>query len=324
MKHVFVAVLSLLMIPAAHAAWLQVEIEGEVVTFTDVAKNAWYVEYVQDAVEGGIASGYKNESGELTGKFGPGDNVTVAQALKMASESAGYDEVAYDEAVRPGCLNHWVCAYIAVAQKEELSLFADRPGYDRPATRAEVALLFFELFDLSPDDSFVQLPFEDVDPTSPSAVAIQVEYDLGIIRGDEPVDGGVIRYFRPNDPINRAEFLKIAYQFYGNFDRPGASKSPSSSTTGEIHTIEYQGDYSGFWPKSLTIKAGDTVRFINVEDDDVQVASDPHPTHVFHPELNYEGLLEIGDEFNVLLEKGTYTYHNHYESSNKGTIIVED
>ncbi len=220
---------ALLSIPVAHAAWLQVEVEGEFVVFTDVPDNAWFTEFVQTAIEQEVASGYKDASGKLTGRFGPADPVTVAQALKMSANIAGYDEEAYDKAVQPGCRGHWVCAYIAIAQKEELTLFADRTSYDRPATRAEVALLLYELFDVPQEfaATMSDFPFADVEESSPYYEAIGTLYGVGVVEGSHSsVDD--VYYFRPDDAINRAELLKIAYYLSSDIGTPGDEKDPTS------------------------------------------------------------------------------------------------
>lgn len=229
MKYLLLAVLSVFAVPSVHAAWLQAEVDGEFVVFTDVPDDAWFTEFVQTAIESGVASGYADARGKPTGRFGPADSVTVAQALKMSANIAGYDAQAYDAAVRTDCRGHWSCPYVAVANKEELSLFVDRVDYDRPATRAEVALLLYELFDVPADfaASMSDFPFVDVDASSPYYEAIGTLYGIGVVEGNHSsVDDAY--YFRPNDPVNRAELLKIAYYLTSDIGTPGDEKDPSS------------------------------------------------------------------------------------------------
>lgn len=55
--------------------------------FKDVSLEAWYTPYVIAANEWGVVQGYRDSSGELTGRFGPNDRVTRAQIAKMIIEA---------------------------------------------------------------------------------------------------------------------------------------------------------------------------------------------------------------------------------------------
>ena len=52
-------------------------------TFSDVDADAWFTPYVTTAFNWNIVDGYRNTAGKLTGKFGPFDPVTRAQAAKI-------------------------------------------------------------------------------------------------------------------------------------------------------------------------------------------------------------------------------------------------
>ena len=80
----------------------------------------------------------------------------------------------------------------------------------------------------------------------------------------------------------------------------------------------------GFSPATLTIKAGTTVTWVNKSVEDATVDSDPHPTHTEHRWLNL-GILYKDGTLNLTFDKppGTYRYHNHFNASQKGTIVVE-
>lgn len=84
---------------------------------------------------------------------------------------------------------------------------------------------------------------------------------------------------------------------------------------------------TGFDPASLTIKAGDTVVWSNNAGRAVYIAPDVHPTHT-----KYEGVWDDDGTGNIAEEEayeftfeqlGTYTYHNHLQTTMTGTIIVE-
>lgn len=125
------------------------------------------------------------------------------------------------------------------------------------------------------------------------------------------------------------------------FSQKGAKQplnetAPSEGATGpQEYTIEITS--SGFSPKTLDIKKGDTVTFINKGSSNSWPASVIHPTHLAYPgsdinkcgteeEVNiFDACRELGNgetysfTFN---EIGSWSYHNHLNPSKTGTIIV--
>lgn len=80
---------------------------------------------------------------------------------------------------------------------------------------------------------------------------------------------------------------------------------------------------SGFSPTTQTVLSGDSVQIKNTSDDDLQFYSDPHPDHTSNEELNI-GLIDPGETKTFTVsKKGTYGYHNHLDSSQKGTLTVQ-
>lgn len=97
---------------------------------------------------------------------------------------------------------------------------------------------------------------------------------------------------------------------------PGASSNKPASAT-----ITYSD--SGYSPKTITVKAGDTVAIKNTTSHDMQFDSDPHPVHTNNPELNVD-LVSPGQTLTFTVNtKGTFGYHDHLNPSDTGTIIVE-
>jgi len=97
---------------------------------------------------------------------------------------------------------------------------------------------------------------------------------------------------------------------------------------------------SGFSPKELTIKAGETVAFRNDSSRLVWTATAIHPSHTVYPESSIQkcfddqadksllfdscGDVQEGQEWSfVFREIGSWNYHNHRRASEWGTIIVE-
>lgn len=80
---------------------------------------------------------------------------------------------------------------------------------------------------------------------------------------------------------------------------------------------------NGFSPATIEVAPGTRVVFINESGESATVNSDDHPNHTKYPFLN---LGEFGNNSSVqaVFEKaGTYTYHNHLNPSQKGTVLVK-
>ena len=101
---------------------------------------------------------------------------------------------------------------------------------------------------------------------------------------------------------------------------PAASEGASMNKNETVVKISSD----AFSPKSVTIKAGDTVTWMNKDTADHQVNSDPHPTHTLFPILNKIGLIKAGDKKSLqFTTAGTFTYHDHLNPSLIGSITVQ-
>lgn len=101
-----------------------------------------------------------------------------------------------------------------------------------------------------------------------------------------------------------------------------SSASPSGSPSSSEQTVTITSD--GFNPTTVTIKEGEMVTWMNSDSSSHTVNSDTHPSHTLFPILNTVGLVKSGEKKSLTFDKtGTYTYHDHLNSSLKGTIIVQ-
>ena len=125
-------------------------------------------------------------------------------------------------------------------------------------------------------------------------------------------------------------------------DRNRELPDPSRSIVAEDADITVHYTNRGFEPKTITIRTGTTVDWIDTSDKLMWVASDPHPSHT-----NLGGFDERGIEGNVFppeiqssvptahahtgvhifrytfSEIGSWDYHNHLVPQDRGTVIVE-
>lgn len=95
--------------------------------------------------------------------------------------------------------------------------------------------------------------------------------------------------------------------------------SPSATMTEKVITISS----TGFSPKSITIKAGESITWTNNDSSNHTVNSAPHPAHTDYPLLNL-GVIKNGESKSLAFPKaGTYKYHDHLNPSLFGSVTVE-
>lgn len=100
---------------------------------------------------------------------------------------------------------------------------------------------------------------------------------------------------------------------------PLEQSTPSASKEAMVEITS-----AGFNPKSITIKAGETVTWANGDSKPHQVNSAPHPTHTAYPPLNQVGVLKPEESGSLTFpDPGTYRYHDHLNPTLTGTVIVQ-
>lgn len=103
--------------------------------------------------------------------------------------------------------------------------------------------------------------------------------------------------------------------------QPVATSIASPSAKAEENTVTVTAN--GFEPQTITVKVGSTVTWINKSGTTVIINSDPHPIHNFWPFLNLGSFADGGSVSATFQKSGTYTYHNHLDPSQKGTVIAQ-
>lgn len=123
-----------------------------------------------------------------------------------------------------------------------------------------------------------------------------------------------------------------AFTFFGNKKTNPESAQPSAMESekkalpsqmqeeNKITTIILS---DGFTPKDITVKVGTTVIWINKSGKNATVSSDDHPTHKLYSFLNLGEFPDNSSLQTVFYTPGTYSYHNHLNASEVGTVIVE-
>jgi hypothetical protein len=179
--------------------------------FRDVADADWFNPYVASLSEWGIVSGFKDDRGRPTGEYRPGNEVTIAEVLKMAMEAAQVDESqCLNTPLHPQALNHWATNYVACAESLGVRMLDPRLPADlnRSAKRAEVLTIMHDTF----SDEVLPL-YSSFSDTQGHRFEADIAYAnlYGTVSGDTNSDGVEVGTFRPDDAINRAETAKIIY-----------------------------------------------------------------------------------------------------------------
>ncbi len=112
-------------------------------------------------------------------------------------------------------------------------------------------------------------------------------------------------------------------QINSSVDTNDETSSGSGSDVKSAATVVTYTD-NGFSPASVTIKDGDSVTFKNESNNDMWVASNPHPVHTELAGFDARKNMSKGESYTFTFTKsGTWGYHNHPNSSDAGTVVVE-
>lgn len=100
-------------------------------------------------------------------------------------------------------------------------------------------------------------------------------------------------------------------------------ENPEAMVASVAATVTFNG--KTYSPSTVTIKKGQTVKFVNTSSVNMAVASAPHPTHTDYPEfdqtkdLTQQGKTEYTFTFTKI---GSWKYHNHSPFMAGGTVVV--
>ncbi len=188
--------------------YLEVTKNGVTVVYRDVPTDSWFAPFVSFLIEHGIADGYKDALGKLTGEFGVGNPVTYGEIAKMAL-NAGRPDLSTARIPRNrSAQGTFAAPYVALAEQLGLSVFSSDLDVALPATRGAVIQTVLEAFGVNMAP-VTAVSFRDLGIGHRHAAAIQDAFARGIIGGDTDATGKPTGTVRPDEPVNRAEAAKI-------------------------------------------------------------------------------------------------------------------
>ncbi|MFP3391162.1 S-layer homology domain-containing protein [Brevibacillus sp. SIMBA_040] len=183
-------------------------------SFSDVPRNHWAYKEITEMAEKGIIKGYDNRT------FRPNNEVTRAEFAKImiAAADVDIDKRSVSQTFKDVAKSHWAFYYVEYA-KPYLTGYKSGSTYtykpDNSAVREDIAVALVRLlgYDKKYKADMNQLKkFRDSDDISPalrSYIAIAIQTDL--MKGNN-------NYFRPQDPITRAEAASLLYRALINRD----------------------------------------------------------------------------------------------------------
>ena len=164
--------------------------------FTDVPATEWYASEVASAFELGLMNGTGG------GLFAPDGDVTVAEAITMASRAAA---LGAGETIDTATGGEWYTPYVNYAVSKGFVAQGQFDNFDRPAKRYEVAVIFEKAM---PEGYFTAQNSVDAIPDVSEKQTYEKElltlYKAGVVMGSDSYGN-----FRPEDNITRAEAAAI-------------------------------------------------------------------------------------------------------------------
>ncbi len=202
--------------------FVTISVGSQQVTLADVPRSEWFAPYIRDIADRGLVSGYRDEAGNPTGRFGPGDNVTIEQMAKVVVSAIGVSPTdCATPTINVTASGSWSVPYFSCAEAKQWPVYQDGSvDAHRNATRAEVVVTLLHAFNTLPDTGS-GIVFTDVTPTMQFGSYIAKAKMDGIVSGYTNISGEPTGAFGPNDPVTRAEFAKIVtlgLQVYGKIE----------------------------------------------------------------------------------------------------------
>lgn len=103
----------------------------------------------------------------------------------------------------------------------------------------------------------------------------------------------------------------------------GVSEVPPPSPSTSKETVITMND-SAYTPDKVTVKKGDTVKFVNAAGEDRWPASNIHPTHQIYSEFDPKRPVGPGQSWPFTFDKvGVWRCHDHLDPSISCAITVE-
>lgn len=118
--------------------------------------------------------------------------------------------------------------------------------------------------------------------------------------------------------------LGFSVFWWMNSDNDGNNRQAAFPPPPSGREIVIAMNKDGFSPDKITVKKGDSVKFVNEDTQDHWPASNIHPTHDIYPEFDPKAPVKPGQSWSFTFGKeGIWRYHDHLHPSLIGTVVAE-
>lgn len=205
--------------------------------FTDIKDSDWYAGNVKKCYELGLMSGKK------AGYFDAGGNVTLAEALAMASRA--HEIYNGGDGVIDNTGTQWYDSFVIYAENNGIIKQGEFNNFNLPATREQLAYIFANIL---PESEYTKLNnvdyIPDIDVVGPYDQNIYFLYNAGILTGNDEYGT-----FNRESNITRAEVATILIRIVSPADRITFSKDAhiylGNNPTYEKYNFRYTSTYPG-------------------------------------------------------------------------------
>lgn len=201
-------------------------VSAKAATFSDVPSSAWYAQDVNDVQEAGILKGVGN------GKFNPTGNMTLAEAIVLASRTYA---MLHQEEIPNTNDNPWYWGYLQYADQKGICRNAEfGTSYNLYCNRLTMAYLFSRVI---PEDTLEE---RNVIETIPDVMnvkensGIYLLYRLGVLAGNDQYG-----YFQPYQKVTRAEAAAILNRVIHAEKRKSFSLVPVPPVEGVYNRVSW-------------------------------------------------------------------------------------
>lgn len=147
---------------------------------------------------------------------------------------------------------------------------------------------------------------------------------VGVIIGVVALVGIVVFFMNSDDETNQQNSSETSQQATDTSTDPDQPNSDTESPSDNQVSITYTDD--GFDPSEIgPVPVGTTVTFVNESNGEMWPASDVHPTHEILSEFDAQEGIQPGGSYSYTFnEAGSWDFHDHLNSTQTGTVIVEE
>jgi len=158
---------------------------------------------------------------------------------------------------------------------------------------------------------------------------------------DEPSDAASTDVVQTNGTVSESADTDTDADTDANNDASAPAGSDGASGDSTVapsgpQSVTVTHTAGGFSPSVVTIRVGDTVRFVNESGGSLWVASAQHPTHTVYAGTSLAehcgnaadndafDQCSTGNDYSFTFGKaGEWKYHNHVNASQTGTVVVQ-